>query len=52
MLHSIWFLDYKISSLKTHDYYNLLYYLFPIAIRGLLSEGVSKVIYYLEALFH
>jgi hypothetical protein len=45
------FNDRKIVGFKTHDYHNLLHDLFPIAVRGTLTEDVRNIIYKLSSLF-
>ena len=45
------FNDRKIVGFKTHDYHNLLHDLFPIAVRGTLTEDIRKIIYKISSLF-
>jgi hypothetical protein len=41
----------KFSSLKSHDYSNLIRFMLPIAIRGFVTEGVRQVVFKLARLF-
>lgn len=45
------FLNYKILSIKIHNYHKLLHNILPIAIIGMLTSNIYKIVYYLEALF-
>jgi hypothetical protein len=41
----------KFSSLKSHDYNNLIHFMFPIAIRGFVIEGICQSMFRLVRLF-
>jgi len=42
----------KFSSLKSHDYSNLIHFMLPIAKRGFVIEEVCQVVFRLARLFH
>jgi hypothetical protein len=42
----------KFSSLKSHDYSNLIRFMLPIAICGFVTKGVSQAMFRLARLFH
>jgi len=35
----------RFSSLKSHDYSNLICFMLPIAIRGFVTEGVRQAVF-------
>jgi hypothetical protein len=41
----------RFSSLKSHDYSNLICFMLPIAIRGFVTEGVCQAVFRLARLF-
>jgi len=41
----------RFSSLKSHDYSNLIHFMLPIAIRGFVIEGVCRVVFRLARFF-
>jgi hypothetical protein len=41
----------KFSSLKSHDYSNLIRFMLPIAIRGFVTKGVCQAMFKLVRLF-
>jgi hypothetical protein len=41
----------RFSSLKSHDYSNLICFMLPIAIRGFVTEGVCQAVFRLARFF-
>jgi len=42
----------RFSSLKSHDYNNLICFVLPIAIRGFVTKGVCQAVFKLARFFH